>query len=364
MRRVPFEPMLLPLGEDVIDQLTFINELINANKSVAQYQIMLRNAKVSPKLLLNPIMLNEAVQSTKIEGTQVTLDEVLEVEAQSRKNNKDVQEVMNYFHALNQGMETLRMLPISTRLFKLLHKTLMSNAVRGSNRSPGEYRKSQNFIGPAGCTIETATYIPPEPQLVDKYMDNLEKYINNPKDNLNELVRIAIIHAQFETIHPFLDGNGRIGRILIPIYLYYKEVIDYPNFFLSETLEKDKHKYYRYLNDTRYKSDWNQWIKFFLESVDIQARKNIKLIEEFNNLYEHDLAIAQRLVNSSSIKTLVDAMFQRPVFTVKTMTIATGLSDATCRRYLATLEENRLIFSNNKQRSKTFYYYNLLDKLR
>lgn len=130
----------------------------------------------------------------------------------------------------------------------------MSNDVRGGNRSPGEYRKIQNYIGPEGCTMETATYIPPQPQLVDIYMNNLEIYINNPQDQLDELIRVAVIHAQFETIHPFLDGNGRIGRILIPLYLFSKKVIDYPNFFLSEALERDKHKYYRFLNDTRYKA--------------------------------------------------------------------------------------------------------------
>lgn len=244
-------------------------------------------------------MLNEAVQSTKIEGTQVTLDEVLEVEAHSRENNKDVQEVLNYYHALREGMDKLAALPLSTRLFKAMHLTLMSNDVRGSSRSPGEYRKIQNYIGPEGCTLETATYVPPPPQLVDNYMSNLEKYINYPDDQLDELIRVAIIHAQFETIHSFLDGNGRIGRILIPLYLFSKGVIDYPNFFLSEALERDKHKYYRYLNDTRYKGDWDQWILFFLEAIIRQASKNILLITEVNELYDHDLALAQSLINSS-----------------------------------------------------------------
>ncbi len=150
----------------------------------------------------------------------------------------------------------------------------MSSGVRGQNRAPGEYRSIQNFIGPEGCTLETATFIPPQPQLVDQYMSNLEKYINNPKDSLHPLVRVAIIHAQFETIHPFLDGNGRIGRILIPLYLYDVNLIDYPNLFISEVLEKDKHKYYRMLNGTRKEGNgWNEWIKFFLESVNKQVTK-------------------------------------------------------------------------------------------
>lgn len=319
MAKQPFIPENLPLNTNRLNPLLFLQELIAANKKIAQYQVLLQNTKVPSHLLLNPVMINEAVQSSKIEGTQVTLDEVLEVEARSKKNNKDTQEVLNYYHALREGMDKLSQLPISTRLFKAMHLTLMSNNVRGSNRSPGDYRKIQNYIGPEGCTMETATFIPPPPQLVDTCMNNLENYINNPQDNLDELIRTAIIHAQFETIHPFLDGNGRIGRILIPLYLFNKKVIEYPNFFLSEALERDKHKYYRFLNDTRYKGDWNQWIQFFLEACIHQADKNIRLINEVNNLYDHDLNFAQSLINSSGIKKLIDAIFQKPIFTVNTI---------------------------------------------
>jgi Fic family protein len=188
---------MLPLKEEVVNQLEFIHELIEANKSIVEYQTMLRNSKLHPQFLLRPVMLKEAVQSTKIEGIQVTLDEVMEAEARTKKANKDIQEALNYYKALMEGMDALKSIPISTRLFKLMHKTLLSNNVRGSNRSPGEYRKIQNFLGPEGCTIETAAYIPPEPQLVNDYMSNLEKYINDPQDDYDELVRIAIIHAQF-----------------------------------------------------------------------------------------------------------------------------------------------------------------------
>src|SRR5690606_33424553 len=171
MAKIPFTPENLPLHNDRLDQLLFLRELIDANKKIAQYQVLLQNTKIPSHLLLNPVMLNEAVQSTKIEGTQVTLDEVLEVDTHSRKNNKGIQKFLNYYHALREGMDKLSALPISTRLFKSMHLTLMSNEVRGSNRSPGDYRRIQNFIGPEGCAIETATYIPPQPQLVDKFMD-------------------------------------------------------------------------------------------------------------------------------------------------------------------------------------------------
>ncbi|OAH58686.1 cell filamentation protein Fic, partial [Domibacillus aminovorans] len=278
--------------------------------------------------------------------------------------NKDTQEVFNYHRAIIEGKMQLSSIPISTRLFKFLHAVLMSNEVRGSNRSPGEYRKIQNFIGPPGCTIKTANFVPPEPQLVDNYMKNLEEYINDPSDNLNPLIRAAIIHAQFETIHPFLDGNGRIGRILIPLYLYNHNVIDYPNLFISDTLEKDKHKYYGYLNDTRYKDDWNQWIKFFLNCIAEQSKKNIKFIEEVNDLYKQDLQRVKSIINAHSASSIFDSIFKMPVFKVKHIANMTKLSEPTCRRILSRLEDEKIIFSNQRPRSKTYYYYSLLDKLR
>lgn len=359
----PYLPESLPLGEK-IDLLYFNNQLIEANANIAKYQIMLRYAKVNADLLLNPLMLHEAVQSTKIEGTQATLDEVLESEVDEKEDNDDVQEVMNYFRALKYAENALTKLPISTRLFKELHKVLLQGGVRGGNRAPGEYRTIQNFLGPEGCTMETATFVPPAPQMVNEYISNLEKYINESLDDLHPLTKIAIIHAQFETIHPFLDGNGRIGRILIPLYLYEQKILDVPNFFISETLERDKHKYYRLLNDTRFKGNWNEWIKFFLDCVNVQAKKSLKLIEDINILYEKDLNVAMNIVSNSNIKKVIDVMYKYPIFNVKRMTEFTGISDATCRRYLIQLEEANLIYSDEKIRGKKYYYYNLLDLLR
>lgn len=364
LRRKPFEPPMLPLQDGVIDQLKFIHELIDANKSIVEYETMLKNSKLHPKFLLRPVMLKEAVQSTKLEGTQVTLDDVMEVEAETKKVNKDIQEALNYYEALIKGMDFLQRIPLSNRLFKYLHEILLSNHVRGANRAPGEFRKIQNFIGPEGCTIETATYVPPEPHLVYDYMSNLEKYINEPKDDFDELIRVAIIHAQFETIHPFLDGNGRIGRILIPLYLYSKKVIEFPNFFISDVLERDKHKYYRFLNEIRYEGNWNQWIRFFLQCIKVQAKKNVQLIQDINELYERDLDVASKLINSSHVRHMMNVMFQRPIFTVKTIVELTGMSESTVRRYVNKLEQHQLIFSNGRMRSKTYYYYNLLDYLR
>lgn len=360
----PFIPYELPI-DDYITPMQFLNELVNASTNLGKYQVMLKKSKINDYFIITPFTLQEAVQSSKIEGTQATFDEVLEFEIDKNGKNDDAQEVLNYYEALKHGERALERLPISTRLFKQLHKILLSGGVRGQYRAPGEYRSIQNFIGPEGCTIKTATFIPPGPQLVESCMSNLEEYINNPKDKLHPLIRIAIIHAQFETIHPFLDGNGRIGRILIPLYLYNVGELDSPNLFISEVLEKDKHKYYRLLNGTREKeNNWNEWIKFFLESVNKQVIKNINLIEEIDALYERDLKKAKDLINSNNVIDLIKAMFQKPIFNVKTISTLTGISDATCRRYLSILEKEKIIFSDNKMRNRKYYYYNLLDLLR
>lgn len=359
----PFIPSELPLG-DKINPLLFMNDLIKANTKIGIYNTLLNQSKINKRLLIAPIALQEAVLSTKIEGTQVTVDDVLESRVDEKATTEDVQEVFNYTDALLAGRVLLDRLPISSRLIKELHKKLLDGNVRGNNRCPGEFRKIQNYIGPEGCDIKTASFIPPEPQLVEEYISNLEKYINEPSDDIDPLIRIAIIHAQFETIHPFLDGNGRIGRILIPLYLYKEGLVDEPNFFLSETLEKDKHKYYRLLNDTREPENWNEWIKFFLESSIKQANKNISLINKINELYYRDLEKIKNIINTSSITDILDVMFERPIFNAKLMSEMTGINITTIRRYLNQLEDKKVIFSDNKARNKKYYYYDLLELIR
>lgn len=250
----------------------------------------------------------------------------------------------------------------------------MSGEVRGSSRSPGEFRAIQNFIGPTVCTIETASYVPPEPQLVADYMSNLEKYINELMDQLNELIRIAIIHAQFETIHRFLDGNGRIGRILIPLYLYDKEIISSPNFFISESLEKDKFKYYKLLNDTRIdyvnynekeiSKRWNNWIKFFINAIVTQGKKNIELIETIDKLYDEVLTKSKNVISNNKLIDIIDTMFERPIFTKKTILEKVDIPSSTLGLYLNKLEEEQIIYSDGKIRNKKYYFYDLINILR
>lgn len=371
--RKSYEPLKLPI-DNLININEFINELVEANKLIGIYEVLLNKSKINPRLLLTPITLQEAIQSTKIEGTQVTLDDMLEYAVDESKKNDGIQEVINYLAALNAGERLIGRLPISTRLIKELHKILLSGEVRGSSRSPGEFRAIQNFIGPTGCTIETASYVPPEPQLVADYMSNLEKYINEPTDQLNELIRIAIIHAQFETIHPFLDGNGRIGRILIPLYLYDKEIISSPNFFISESLEKDKFKYYKLLNDTRIDYDnynekevskrWNNWIKFFINAIVTQGKKNIELIETIDKLYDEVLTKSKNVISNNKLIDIIDTMFERPIFTKKTILEKVDIPSSTLGLYLNKLEEEQIIYSDGKIRNKKYYFYDLINILR
>ena len=371
----PYIRFKLPI-EDLVDVNRFINELIEANKYLGIYETLLNKSKLNLGLLLGPITLQESVLSTRIEGTQVTIDDVFEYEADESKKNSDIQEVINYSDALRTGEYLLSSLPISTRLIKELHKILLQGDVRGKSRTPGEFRKIQNFIGPSGCTIETASYVPPEPQRVDEYMSNLENYINDPKDNLNDIIRVAIIPAQFETIHPFLDGNGRIGRILIPLYLYDKKIIQKPIFFLSESLEKDKFKYYRLLNDIRVvntdsedyiniaKDRWSEWIKFFINSVITQSKKNIALIEDIDNLYEDTLNESRKLISNNKLIDIINFMFERPIFTQKMIRKSLTIPQSTLSSYLNKLEDAKIIYSDNKKRNRKYYFYSLLELLR
>lgn len=378
----PYVPFILP-NNDLVDLNRLINKVVKANRDIAVYNEKLKSSKVRPELLLGLLSLREAIESTKIEGTQVTMDEMLEYRAEEKKSTNDIIEVMNYYKALDTGEELLKTLPISTRLIKKIHHILMSGNVRGKGQIiPGEFRTSQNFIGPKGATIENASYIPPEPQLVDKYISNLEKFINEETET-DDLIKIAIIHAQFETIHPFSDGNGRTGRILVPLYLYEKGLISKANFFVSESLEKDKFKYYLLLNNTRvvvsdkeydkerYAKDmqkardsFTEWIEFFLAACINQAEKNIDKIDKINKLYEDVMEKSKTLVRSSSILDVINVIFEYPIFTSKILKQNILIAPATLNGYLKKLVDARIIYTDGRSRNRKYFFYDLMNIIR
>lgn len=320
---------------------------------------------------INIMSMRESLESTKIEGTQVTFDELLD-EKMGRKQRNEVKEVLNYLDALNYGYDQIKNknMPISTNLIKKLHAILLEGT-RGKEKDPGNFRKIQNFIGPDN-KIEHATYIPIEAHKIDDYMTNLEFFMNglqhnslfvdNDKTYLNydadPLIRTAITHAQFESIHPFLDGNGRLGRILIILMLVNAGVIDKPVFFVSEELEKEKARYYDLLNGVRTKqSDWEGWIMFFLNATERMINSILKKIEKSEELYRKGVAL---LKNESEIK-LWYLTFQEPKLTVKRAAAITSYSQPTVRRALKKLAENDLVYEEkSKKRNRSYNNYELL----
>lgn len=220
-----------------------------------------------PDMFVYMYVRKEAVLSSQIEGTQSSLNDLLEAEAAIRDANRpaDVSEVINYVSAMNYGLKRLGELPISVRLIRELHEKLM-HGVRGNHASPGELRRSQNWIGPGGSTLRDAVFVPPPPHEVESLLSDLERFIHAESD-IPALIKVGLIHAQFETIHPFLDGNGRIGRLLIAFFLCEKEILLKPVLYLSYWFKLHRARYYELLQAIRDRGEWEEWIKFFLEGV-------------------------------------------------------------------------------------------------
>ena len=296
-----------------------------ANHALARYDGLLEGIP-NAESMLSPLATREAVLSSKIEGTQATVEEVLEQEAGMVKEGDkytDIQEILNYRHALYQADDHLEHYPVRLGFICELHKILM-DSVRGQNKSPGEFRKEQTWIGPAGCVIEQATFVPPTPPVMRDALQALEVYMD--MNDVDPLLQTAVVHAQFELIHPFKDGNGRIGRILIPLFLFQKKVLSQPKFYLSEYLESHREEYYGRLRTISEDGDWNGWIAFFLGAIIIQARANSQRAQAIMALYEKMKFQLRELTRSQYGVYLLDEIFRRPIF--KSTDCATRLHDA------------------------------------
>lgn len=357
-----FDAKFLPLQEADLDVTTFMDELIDANTQLEVYKCKLNASKLNQAWFLPTLQKKEALASSLLEGTQATLDGVLVDQTNPSEKDKDMFEVRNYINAAHQGYVYLRNNSFTIDFIKELHKTLMEGNVRRNKKTiPGEFRTEQNYLG----REKMISYIPPVAENVDGLMKNLIEYINDPQDKLRPLVRTAIIHAQFETIHPFMDGNGRVGRIIIPLCLYKYNQISLPCFFVSEALERDKFKYYNLLNGIRTKNDWGSWIAFFLKTVAQQCKKYIDIIDQINELYENDLELAKKIIKSNKVVDLINLLYTYPIITANIVTQKTDIPPATATRYLNALAEAEILYmDSNKLRNKTFYYYDLLNVLR
>lgn len=358
-----FHPSMLPIDSELIKTDIFLDELIDASTSLEVYKEKIKDSKLDRAWFLPTLQQKEALASSMIEGTQATLDGVLVNRVVPDKKDVDIQEVLNYDAATEYGYRYLKRGDFDKEFILDLHKILLSGKVRKQTDRIGEFRTHQNYVGTMGRKREI-TYTPPEPEMVEKLIDNLIEYIEKPKDNYRSLVRIAIIHAQFETIHPFMDGNGRVGRILIPLYLYYVEQIDMPCFFVSEALERDKLKYYTLLNNIRNKNEWSEWIKFFLVTVKNQCDKYIRMISDINLLYEKDLEKASGLVRTGNMRTLINLLYKYPIVNSSTIAQCSDIPSATINRYLNVLVDADILYTDDKSRNRTYFYYDLLNILR
>lgn len=358
-----FRPSYLPVDSTLINTELFLDELIDASTRLEVYKEKIKDSKLDRSWFLPTLQQKEALASSMIEGTQATLDGVLVNRVVPDKKDINIMEVVNYDKATEYGYRYLKRNEFDKEFILDLHRLLMEGNVRRQTDEIGVFRTHQNYIGTMGRKREI-TYTPPEPEMVEKLVDNLIEYIKNPSDNYRSLVRTAIIHAQFETIHPFMDGNGRVGRILIPLYLYFVDQIDMPCFFVSEALERDKMRYYALLNNIRNKNEWSEWIKFFLNTVKSQCDKYIKLISKINALYEKDLEKACGLVRTSNMRTLINLLYQYPVINAATISQNSDIPPATINRYLNVLVDADILFSDEKSRNRTYFYYDLLNILR
>src|SRR3989338_1678207 len=279
----PYIPERLPLQS--LDWVRFITLIGQANAELARYDGILQGI-INPAVLLSPLTTKEAVISSKIEGTQASLEEVLQYEASpdvKTEKYDDIREIINYREAMRFSVQWMKKKPITLNLIKEMHGILL-DSVRGKDKGRGNFRTGQNYIGKPGAPIEQATYIPPSPLVLMDHLTNFEKYIHY--DEKDRLVQLATVHAQFEIIHPFLDGNGRLGRILIPLFLYEKQVLHSPMFYISEYLESNRDEYYARLKAISEEKAWDDWIEFFLRAIIEQAKANSVKAKSILDLYE------------------------------------------------------------------------------
>ncbi|MBI3443580.1 Fic family protein [Candidatus Woesebacteria bacterium] len=298
----------------------------------------------------------EATLSSQIEGTQATFEDVLKAEAriEDAEIHKDVHEVLNYIAAMNYGIERLKTLPLSLRLIREIHEKLLQG-VRGEHKHPGEFRTSQNWVG--GASLQTAVFIPPPKTEVMKLMGNLEEYLHHASP-VPILIKTGLIHAQFETIHPFLDGNGRIGRLLIAFYLYQQGILRKPLLYVSDFFRMHRQAYYDKLNDFREKDDIEGWLKFFLEGVITTSDKAVETARKIIKLRENHVAKVASLGRSAEKgMLLLNSLYRTPIVRVKDIEQITSLSNPNALVLVSKFENLGILKETTGQRRNRIYSY-------
>jgi Fic family protein len=301
----------------------------------------------NPELFVSMYVRHEAVLSSQIEGTESSLQQVLEFEASgaSPSTPADVEEVINYVAAMNHGLSRLEELPLSLRLIREIHARLMEG-VRGGDRAPGQFRRTQNWIGPAGCSLSNAAFVPPPPHEMRQALGEFERFLHEA-DDLPALVKCGLAHAQFETIHPFLDGNGRVGRLLITFLLCEREILHRPLLYLSVYLKAHRAEYYDRLMAIRNSGAWEGWLRFFLRGVAEVSRAAAGTARAILELRESQ---RERLGGNANTLALFDCLFERPIVTVRGAEELLGTSYVTASKAIRQLEQEEVLEEITGQR--------------
>ena len=357
-----FQPSALPPEPPLEINEHLLKLLVEANRQLAQLETA---SQLIPDidLFVSMYVRKEALMSSQIEGTQCTLEDILDPQLDASAN-ADVSEVINYVKAERFALKRLETLPICSRLLRETHAVLMEG-VRGQEKNPGEFRRSQNWIGPAGSSLKNARYIPPNVEDMEIAMSDLEKYINE-SDKYDPLIQAALIHYQFETIHPFLDGNGRIGRLLILLYLMEKKLLSKPVIYVSYFLKMNQIEYYDRISEVRRNGNYEQWVGFFLEAVASAAQDALESVGKLSALHEKNIS---RLPKSNrrkdNVRELFDYLEQHPIIDIKQTAAALGLSYNTVSAAVKKLMELGILKeTTNAARNRVFAYEEYLEILK
>ena len=339
-----------------------ISLLVKANRMLGVLDA-LSNRIPNVELFVSMYVRKEALLSSQIEGTQATMEDILDP-AIEENTNRNVADVINYIKAVWYASARMQEIPLCNRLLRETHAVLLEN-VRGGEKEPGEFRRSQNWIGPQGSTLKTAVYIPPNPEDMQTAMSDLEKFINS-EDELDPLIKIALIHYQFETIHPFLDGNGRIGRLLIPLFLKEKQLLNHPTLYISYFLKRNRIEYYDRMMEVRLKGRFEQWIQFFLKAVAESSQDAVNAIDMLVALHERDHAKVMDL--KKSLKTTLQVfeyVKKNPIIDIKKTSSELRLAFNTVSKAVNNLMDIGILKqTQNASRNRCFAYEEYLAILR
>ncbi len=335
----------------------FVNELFYASKLLGLLEAKISSYQFN-SIIIPMFHKKEAISSMLIEGTQTTISDVFENEVKnSVMENKIMLEVRNHTNTLIYGSETLRMEGFSNNFIKKIHELMMNGIIaKSKENSLGKYKDKDNYIV---NSLGKVVFTPPSYTTTAKYMDELIRYMNDDTDDINPLIKAAISHAQFESIHPFEDGNGRVGRLLVSLYLFKAKVINFPFFYISEAISQDKAVYYNQLTGTR-SGNYNAWIKFFLQKIIIQAQNHIRYIDDLNGLYSRTKKALTSCINSPKYDSILECMFTQPIMTSAYLSEKLSVSVGQANRYLMTLEEKNILQGDDRKRNRRYYFAELI----